>query len=45
MSFEEKVKAYLDSLPSDEKEKLFRIHGLLIEHGVIAPVLELAMNS
>lgn len=45
MSFEEKVKAYLDSLTDDEKEKLFRIHGLLIEHGVIAPILELAMNS
>lgn len=44
MSFEEKVKAYLDSLPSDEKEKLFRIHGLLIEHGIIVPVLEAAMN-
>lgn len=45
MSFEEKVKAYLDSLPDDEKEKLFRIHGLLIKHGVIVPILELAMNS
>lgn len=39
MNFEEKVKAYLDSLTDDEKEKLFRIHGLLIEHGVIAPSL------
>ena len=45
MSFEEKAKAYLDSLTDDEKEKLFRIHGLLIEHGVVAPILELAMDS
>ena len=44
MSFEEKVKAYLDSLPSDEKEKLCKIHSLFIEHGIIVPVLEVAMN-
>ena len=44
MSFEEKVKAYLDLLPDDEKEKLYKIHSLFIEHGIIVPVLEVAMN-
>lgn len=44
MSFEEKVKAYFDSLPDDEKEKLYKIHSFFIEHGIIVPVLGVAMN-
>ena len=44
MNFEEKVKAYLDSLTDDEKEKLYKIHSFFVEHGIIVPVLEVAMN-